>query len=97
MEDLSISDRDLDLDSGLDVDGGDLLDGVGGGVQVNHTLVDPQLEPVPGLGTLSARSLTGGDAESLGRHPHRTLHLQILGLGSVDEVGTNLLQRSDVL
>ena len=28
------------LDSRFDVDGGDLLDGLGGGVQVDHTLVD---------------------------------------------------------
>ena len=54
------------LDSGLDVDGGDLLDNLGGGVEIDHTLVDPHLELVPGLGSLSARSLTGGDTQSLG-------------------------------
>ena len=37
------------LYAGLDVDGGDLLDGLGGGVQVDHTLVDSKLEFVPGL------------------------------------------------
>ena len=41
------------LHAGLDVDGGDLLDDLGGGVQVDDTLVDPHLELVPGLGTLT--------------------------------------------
>ena len=39
--------------AGLDVDGGDLLDDLGGRVEVDDTLVDPHLELVPGLGTLT--------------------------------------------
>ena len=35
-------------------------------MQIDDTLVDPHLELVPGLGSLSARSLTGGDTQSLG-------------------------------
>jgi hypothetical protein len=31
----------------------DLLDNLGGGVQVDETLVDPHLESVPSLGTLT--------------------------------------------
>ena len=49
-------------------------------MQINHTLVDPQLELVPGLGSLSARSLTGRDTEGLGGHPHGSLHLDIDGV-----------------
>ena len=41
------------LDAGLDVDGGDLLHDLRGRVQVDHALVDPHLELVPGLGTLT--------------------------------------------
>ena len=41
------------LYAGLNVDGGDLLDDLGGRVQVDDTLVDPHLELVPGLGTLT--------------------------------------------
>ena len=41
------------LYTGLDVDGGDLLDDLGGGVQVDDALVDPHLELVPGLGALT--------------------------------------------
>ncbi len=36
-------------------------------MQIDDTLVDSHLEAVPGLGTLSARSLLGGDPKSLGR------------------------------
>ena len=39
----------------LDVDGGDLLDDLGGRVQVDDTLVNPHLELVPGLGTLTCQ------------------------------------------
>ena len=68
------------LDSGLDVDGSDLLDDLGGGVEVDHTLVDPQLELVPGLGSLTARGLTGGDPQGLGGHPNGALHLHNQGV-----------------
>lgn len=33
---------------------------------LNQTLVDAHLEGVPGLGTLTVGSLTGGDLEGLG-------------------------------
>merc|ERR1711914_55156 len=81
---LSVSDGDLNLHTGFDGDGSDLLDDLGGGVEVDHPLVDPQLEPVPSLGTLTARGLPG--------HPHGALDLQLLLLGSLDQVGADLLQ-----
>ena len=62
-------------------------------MEVDDSLVDPHLELVPGLTTLSARSLTGGDPEGLGGHPHGSLHLQLLVLGPLDQVTADLLQR----
>jgi len=62
-------------------------------VEINNPLVDPHLELVPGLGTLSTRGLTGGDTQGLGWHAHRSLHLQLLVLGSTDQVSTDLFQR----
>ena len=41
------------LHARLDVDGGNLLDNLRGGVQVDDALVDSHLELVPGLGTLT--------------------------------------------
>ena len=86
----------IHLDTGFNVDGGDLLNDLGGAVEVDHSLVDPHLELIPGLGTLSARSLPGGDSQHLGGHPHGSLHLQLLVLGSPDEVAADLLQGLDV-
>merc|ERR1739844_275139 len=87
-----VGDGNLNLHARLDVDGGDLLDDLRGRVEVDDTLVDPHLELVPGLGTLTARSLPGGDPEGLGGHPHGALHLQLLVLGTPDQVLADLLQ-----
>ena len=84
------------LYAGLNVDRGDLLDDLGGTVEVNHSLVDPHLELVPGLTTLSAGSLTGGDPQGLSGHPHGSLHLQLLVFGSLDQITADLLQRLHV-
>ena len=58
---LSVGDGDLDLHAGLDADGGDLLDDLGRGVQVDDPLVDAHLEAIPRLGALAARGLPRGD------------------------------------
>ena len=89
---LSISNGDLDFYARLDTDGGDLLDNLGGTVQIDQPLVDSHLEAIPGLGTLSTRGLTGGDAQNLGRHTHWSLDLQVLVLGSTDQIGTYFFQ-----
>ena len=65
---LRVGDGDLDLHAGLDADGGDLLDDLGGGVQVDDPLVDAHLEAVPRLRALSAGGLPGRD-------PGRTEHV----------------------
>ena len=65
-------------------------------MEVDDSLVDPHLELVPGLTTLSARSLTGGDSQGLGGHPDGSLHLQLLVLGPLDQVTADLLQRLDI-
>lgn len=59
-------DGDLHLHAGLDHDGGDVLDGVGGGVQVDDALVDAHLEAVPRVGALTAGGLARRDLEHLG-------------------------------
>ena len=44
----------------------------------------------------TARSLPGGDPQGLGGHPHWALHLELLVLGSPDQVLAHLLQRLHV-
>ena len=84
------------LYSGLNVDGSDLLDNLRWRVEINNSLVDPHLELVPGLGTLTTRSLSGSDSQGLGGHPDWSLHLELLVLGSSDEVTAHLLQGLDI-
>merc|ERR1719150_2560822 len=94
---LSVSNGNLDLDSGFDRDGGDLLDNLGRGVEIDDTLVDPHLKPVPGLGTFTARSLSGGDPQDPSWHPHWALDLEFLLLGTMDQVSTDLFQTLDIV
>merc|ERR1719203_27248 len=91
-----ISNCYFNLYTRLDVDRGDLLHNLRWAVEINDPLVDSHLEFVPGLGTLSTRGLTGGDTQGLGWHAHRSLNLQLLVLGSTDQVSTDLLQRLDI-
>jgi len=81
----------LDLDGGVDGDGGHLLDDLRGGVQVDDALVDAQLEAVPGLGTLTARRLAGRDAQHLRGQADGAGHLALQAL----LLGTALQGRAD--
>lgn len=72
----------------------DLLNDFGGGEDIDDTLVDAHLEAVPGVGTLSAGRLTGGDLENLGGHAGGSLDLNTLILGSTDEIGADCRLKS---
>jgi len=89
-------DGDLDLDAGLQADAGNLLDELAGGVQVDQTLVDLELITIPGLGTLTARSLASGDLEDLRGEADRALDTELLVLGAGDQVSRELLQVLDI-
>lgn len=58
-------------------------------MQVNQSLVDSHLEAIPGLGTLTARRLAGGDTEDLGGKADRALDLELLVLGALDQVAAD--------
>ena len=60
---LTIVDGNVNLDTGLNGDAGDLLDDLTGGVQIDEALVDAHLEAVPRVGALTARRLAGGETE----------------------------------
>lgn len=61
-----VADGDFDVDAGVDGHLGDLSDLLGGGDEVDHSLVDSHLEAIPGLGTFTIGRLSGGDSKSLG-------------------------------
>ena len=89
---LDIGDGDLDLNTGLDVDLGDVLDDLLGGVQVDHALVDLHLVAVPGVETVTARGLAGGDAQGAGGQADGAADLDLLLVGAGHQVGGDLLE-----
>ena len=61
-----------------------------------YGIFSPHLEHVPSLGTLTARSLTGGDLEVLGWHADWALDAQLLALSTLDELAADLLEGLDL-
>lgn len=78
--DLSICNGDFNLDSWLNTDGSNLLNNLRRTVQVNETLVDPHLKTIPSLRTFTTRCFSCSDSQSLGRHPNRSFHFEVLFL-----------------
>jgi hypothetical protein len=58
--------------------------------------VDLHLEHIPSLGTLTVRCLTSRNLQVLGWQTDWALDAQILALGSVDELGGDLLEGLDI-
>lgn len=65
-------------------------------MEVDQTLVDAHFEAVPGVGTFSRRSLTGGDAQLLGRHADRSTDVKLLVERGLLQVGADLLEVGDI-
>lgn len=63
---------------------------------LDETLVDAHLEAVPGLGTLTARGLAGGDLEALGGKADGALGAEVLVLSTVDDLSADLLEDLDL-
>jgi hypothetical protein len=63
---------------------------------LDKTLVDAHLIRIPGLGTLTARGLAGGDLEDLGGQTDGALDAQVLALGTLEDLGADLLEDSDL-
>ena len=58
--------------------------------------MDAHLKSIPSFGTFTARGLTSGDAQHLGGHADRALHLELLLLGTADKVSADLFEVADV-
>lgn len=91
-----LAEEDLDIDTGFDVDRSDLLDDFTGAVEVNDALVDAHLKTIPCVGTLSIRSLAGGDLEFLRRQAHGARDLKVLVESVLLDVGAHLLHGFDI-
>ena len=100
---LSSHNGNFDINTGLEVDGSELLDGVLGSIEVNKAFVDLHFIAIPGVGTITARSLTSDVVEGAGGETDGSLDgdgvlFVTLGnfLGARDEVGHDLFDGSSV-
>lgn len=62
-------------------------------MQVEDALVDAHLEPVPGVGALSAGRLARDDLQLLGGEAHGPGHLELLLHGALFQVTANCTRR----
>lgn len=58
--------------------------------------MDTHFVLIPGLRTLTVGGLTGRDGEGLGGKTDRSLDVEGLGAGSVDQLLAHLLERGDL-
>ena len=65
-------------------------------MEVDQAFVDPHLEAVPSVRTLTGRCLTGRDPKLLRGHTDGTTDVQLLFERRTLEVGTDLLEVRDV-
>ena len=85
------SNCDLNLNTGLDVDD-DLLHHLSRRIEIDQSLVNSHLEHIPGLRTLTARCLSGGDLECLGGQADGALNAEVLRLRTLEELGAHFLE-----
>lgn len=80
--------HDVNGDSRLHSDVGNLGDNLLGAEKLKNALVDAHLEAIVGVGTLSVRSLTDHQSELLGGHTDRAVHAHrlVLLVASADKV-----------
>jgi hypothetical protein len=87
-----LPDNKVDIYTGVDSEVSDFLDNAGWAVDIDDSLVDSHLESVPGLGTFTARGLTGGNLENLSGDANGSSSFVALVLGSCDNFGTSTLK-----
>ena len=66
-----------------------MLDSLSGGFEIDQTFVDSHAETIPGLGTLTTRGFTGGDAKVLGGKTDGALDRDLLCLGALNQLSAN--------
>jgi len=87
---------DLNLNTRLQADAGDLFNDLARGVQINEAFVDFEFVTIPCFGSLTARSLTGSDLQNFRGETDRSLDTQLLVLGAIDQIAGELFQVPDI-
>jgi len=88
---LLVIDGNINLYTRLNLNRSNLLHNLRRSMQINQPLVNPHLEAIPGIGTLSTGRFTGGNPELLGGHTDGSGNLELLGECSPLEISTYLL------
>merc|ERR550537_1222947 len=91
-----VRDGDFDLNTRLDGNRCDLLNDVRGRVQIDQALVDAHFKAIKGVGSLSTWTLADTQTQLLCGQSHWTCDVQVLILGTLDEISADLLQGLDV-
>lgn len=81
----------IDVNTDGELNGHDLADALLVGEEVDGALVDLHLVGVPGVGTVTARGLTGGVLEGAGGETHGAADGDLVLLGAGEEVRADLL------
>ena len=85
-------DDEVNIDGGINLEGGDVLDNGRWAHHVNNSFVDSHFVPVPGVGALAARRLSGRNSQDLCWNSHWAPGLESLVLGSRDHLIAGLFQ-----
>jgi len=87
---------DFHIHAGLDLDRRDLLHDVAWAVEVDPALMDSHFEPIPRVGTFTARRLSCGDVQHFSWKSDWPLGSQLLFLGTTEELAADFFQSRDV-
>ena len=85
-------DNEVDIDRGVDLEGGDVLDHGGWAVDINNSLVDSHLISVPSVGSLTAWGLSGGDSQDFRWNSNWAFSIITLVLSSDDDLVASPLE-----
>ena len=81
-----LPDNEVDIDGGVNLEGGDVLDNGGWAMDINNSLVDSHLKSVPSVGSLTAWGLSGGDSQDFGWNSNWSFSFISLILSSNDDL-----------
>ena len=90
------NDDQVDVNLGIEIELGDLLDGAGVAVNVKHAFVDAHLEAIVRVGTITARRAACSHGQHLGGDADGTASLVLKSTGTVDNLGANGLEMLDL-
>ena len=77
---------EVDVNGGVNLEHGDVLDGGRWAVDIDDSLVDSHLVSVPGVGSFTARRFSGGNSQDFGWNSDWTSSLVTLVLSSDEDL-----------